>query len=248
MRKLLEIENLHVSTGGTEILKGITLTIHEGEVHAIMGPNGSGKSTLTNIIAGKPGYELTQGKILFRGKPIHEMPVEERAREGIFIGFQYPVAIPGVNTMQFMRTSVNSIRKHQKLPELTASEFLQKAKSVMQEMRMSPDLIKRSLNDGFSGGEKKRNEILQMTLLQPHLAVLDEMDSGLDIDALQDVSGAVNRYKSENNALLLITHYQRLLDYIVPDQIHIMQKGKIARSGGKELAHQLEKSGYTAAV
>lgn len=244
MSILLEIENLHVRTGDAEILKGISLIIQAGETHAIMGPNGSGKSTLSNIIAGKPGYEITQGTIKFNGALINEMPPEERARAGIFIGFQYPVAIPGVNTMQFIRTSVNSVRKHRQQPEYSASEFLQKAKAIMQQMRMSPDLIKRSLNDGFSGGEKKRNEILQMTMLEPHLAVLDEMDSGLDIDALQDVASAVNRFKNEKNALLLITHYQRLLSYIIPDYIHILQKGKITRSGGKELALELEKSGY----
>ncbi|MFP8870231.1 MAG: Fe-S cluster assembly ATPase SufC [Myxococcota bacterium] len=241
---MLEIKDLHVNAGETPILKGINLNIRPGEVHAIMGPNGSGKSTLTNVIAGRPGYEKTQGTILFDGKNLEEMEPEIRAREGIFVAFQYPVEIPGVKNNYFLKASVNAIRTHRGLPELDAMDFIQLSKEKMALVEMPPDLMGRSINEGFSGGEKKRNEVLQMLLLEPKLCILDETDSGLDIDALRLVAQGVNSMRSERRSFLIITHYQRLLDYIVPDVIHVLSEGQIVWSGGKELALELEDKGY----
>ncbi|MFT5441410.1 MAG: Fe-S cluster assembly ATP-binding protein [Myxococcota bacterium] len=241
---MLEIKDLHVNAGDTPILKGINLNIGPGEVHAIMGPNGSGKSTLTNIIAGRPGYTKTQGDILFEGKALEEMDPEIRAREGIFVAFQYPVEIPGVKNNYFLKASVNAIRTHRGEQELDAMDFLSLSKEKMALVEMPPDLMGRSINEGFSGGEKKRNEVLQMLLLEPKLCILDETDSGLDIDAMRLVSQGVNSMRSEGRSFLVITHYQRLLDYIVPDFIHVLADGKIVRSGGKELALELEEKGY----
>lgn len=241
---LLEIKNLHASIDSKEILKGVNLTIQPGEVHAIMGPNGSGKSTLSAVIAGREDYEVTDGDILLNGKSILDLAPEMRAREGIFIGFQYPVAVPGVNNMQFLRTALNAVRKHHGETELNAADFLKLARSEMAGIDMNADLIKRSLNDGFSGGEKKKNEILQMSLLSPKVAILDETDSGLDIDALKSVAEGVNRFRSPEKGILLVTHYQRLLSYIVPDFVHVFADGQIQKSGGKELAEHLEKFGY----
>ncbi|MGK0485615.1 MAG: Fe-S cluster assembly ATP-binding protein [Myxococcota bacterium] len=242
--RMLEIKDLHVNAGETPILKGINLNIRPGEVHAIMGPNGSGKSTLTNVIAGRPGYEKTQGTILFDGKNLEEMEPEIRAREGIFVAFQYPVEIPGVKNNYFLKASVNAIRTHRGLPELDAMDFIQLSKEKMALVEMPQDLMGRSINEGFSGGEKKRNEVLQMLLLEPKLCILDETDSGLDIDALRLVAQGVNSMRSEHRSFLVITHYQRLLDYIVPDVIHVLSDGQIVRSGGKELALELEDKGY----
>lgn len=243
---LLSIKNLHVCVEGNEILKGINLEIHKGEIHAIMGPNGSGKSTLSYVLAGKEGYEVTEGEIIFNGKNLLELSPEERAREGIFLAFQYPVEIPGVNNIQFLRTALNSIRQYKGLEPIEAAEFLKLVKEKQKALDLPANLINRSLNDGFSGGEKKKNEIFQLSLLNPLLAILDETDSGLDIDALKIVSHGVNAYHNKDNAVLVITHYQRLLDYIVPDFVHILYKGKIIRSGDKSLALELEKSGYEA--
>jgi Fe-S cluster assembly ATP-binding protein len=241
---LLEIKNLKVSVNGNEILKGIDLVINKGEIHAIMGPNGSGKSTLSYVLAGKEGYDVTDGEIIFNGKNLLELSPEERAREGIFLAFQYPVEIPGVNNIQFLRTALNAIRQHKGLEPIDASEFLKLVKEKQKMLDLPANLINRSLNDGFSGGEKKKNEIFQLSVLNPLLAILDETDSGLDIDALRIVAEGVNKYHNDENAVLVITHYQRLLDYIVPDVVHILYKGKIIKSGDKSLALELEKSGY----
>lgn len=241
---MLEIRNLHAGVEGKQILKGIDLTINPGEVHAVMGPNGSGKSTLAQILAGRDGYEVTEGEVLYLGKNLLELDPEERAREGLFLAFQYPVEIPGVNSTYFLKSALNEIRKHKGLPELDAMEFLAVVKERMKLLDLKPDLLKRSVNEGFSGGEKKRNEIFQMAVLEPKLAVLDETDSGLDIDALKIVANGVNKLKRPDNAQLIITHYQRLLNYIVPDQVHVLWDGRIVRSGDKELALELEEKGY----
>src|ERR1700677_195428 len=241
---LLEIKNVHAKVGDREILKGIELTVNAGEVHAIMGPNGSGKSTLANIIAGRPDYEVTAGSIELNGKDLLGLAPEERAAEGIFLAFQYPVEIPGVSNTYFLRAALNNIRKHRGEPELSMSEFMRHIKSKVQMMDMENSLLSRSVNEGFSGGEKKRNEIFQMAVLEPTLAILDETDSGLDIDALKVVASGVNKLKTKDNAQLVITHYQRLLTYIVPDFVHVLVDGRIVKSGGKELALELEAKGY----
>jgi Fe-S cluster assembly ATP-binding protein len=241
---MLEIRNLHVSVEGKRILRGIDLTVHAGEVHALMGPNGSGKSTLANLIAGRAGYEAEQGEILYRGANLLELAPEERARSGIFLAFQYPVEIAGVTNGYFMRAALNAVRKHRGEDEIDAFDFLQLVKGKMGELEMDRKLLDRSVNDGFSGGEKKRNEILQMTLLEPSLVVLDETDSGLDIDALKVVADGVNALRSEDRAFLVITHYQRLLDYIVPDFTHVIVDGAIVKSGDGTLALELEERGY----
>lgn len=241
---LLSIKNLKVSVDGNEILKGINLEINRGEIHAIMGPNGSGKSTLSYVLAGKEGYEVTEGEIIFNGKNLLDLSPEERASEGIFLAFQYPVEIPGVSNIQFLRTALNNIRQYKGLDPVDSSEFLKLVKEKQKALDLPANLINRSLNDGFSGGEKKKNEIFQLSVLNPLLAILDETDSGLDIDALKIVAQGVNQYHNKENAVLVITHYQRLLDYIVPDVVHILYKGKIIKSGDKSLALALEKSGY----
>lgn len=241
---LLEIKNLHVSVGSREILKGISLSLNGGEVHAIMGPNGTGKSTLSNVIAGRDGYDVTQGEVLLDGKDVFAMEADERARAGIFLAFQYPVEIPGVSTSSFLKTALNAKRRAEGKPEIDAMEFLKLVKAKTKALGMADDMIKRALNVGFSGGEKKRAEVLQMTLLEPRVAILDETDSGLDIDALKVVSDGVNALRNPNRAFLVITHYQRLLDYIVPDHVHVLVNGRIAASGGKELALELEAEGY----
>jgi Fe-S cluster assembly ATP-binding protein len=241
---ILEIRNLHAGVEGKKILKGVDLTLRAGEVHAIMGPNGSGKSTLSQILAGRDGYEVTDGQVIYLGKDLLEMDPEERAREGLFLAFQYPVEIPGVNTTYFLKAAVNEIRKHAGQSELDAMEFLALVKEKMKILHLPEDFLKRSVNDGFSGGEKKRNEIFQMAVLEPRLAVLDETDSGLDIDALKVVAAGVNKLRRPENAQLVITHYQRLLNYIVPDFVHVLSEGRIVRSGGKELALELEARGY----
>ena len=241
---MLNIKNLHVSINGKEILRGLNLEIKAGEVHAIMGPNGTGKSTLASVITGKEGYEITAGEITYLGKDILGLSIEERALEGIFLGFQYPVEIPGVSMTNFMRTAVNEHRKHKGLDPIPAVEFLAKMEEKRKLLEIQDKLTNRSVNEGFSGGEKKRNEIFQMAMLEPKLAILDETDSGLDIDALKVVAKGVNALKTKDNATLVITHYQRLLDYIVPDFVHVLNEGKIIRSGGKELAFELEEKGY----
>lgn len=241
---MLIIKNLHANVEGKEILKGIDLEIRVGEIHAIMGPNGSGKSTLANVLAGNKGYEVTEGKIWFEGKNLLEMEPEERAREGVFLAFQYPIEIPGVTNATFLKTAINEKRKHLGLPELTPKEFLDLMKEKAKILGMDDSLISRSVNVGFSGGEKKRNEIFQLLMLNPKLAILDETDSGLDIDALKIVANGVNVFHNENNAVIVVTHYQRLLNYIVPDYVHVLSKGKIVKSGGKELALELEEKGY----
>jgi Fe-S cluster assembly ATP-binding protein len=233
---MLEIKNLHVTVDGKQILNGLDLTVNKGEVHAIMGPNGSGKSTLAYVMAGKAGYEATEGKILLDGENVLEMQPDERAAKGLFLAFQYPLEIPGVATMTFLRTALNAQRKKRGEAELSTPEFL--------KLEINMDMLRRGVNVGFSGGEKKRNEILQMALLQPRLCVLDETDSGLDIDALKVVSDGVNRLRGPDRAMVVITHYQRLLDHIVPDVVHVLSKGRIVKTGGKELAHELEASGY----
>ncbi len=243
---MLRIENLHASVGGTEILKGIDLEVNPGEVHAIMGPNGSGKSTLANVLAGRDGYEVTSGSIKYQGKDLMELPPEERAREGIFLAFQYPVEIPGVSNLYFLKAGMNAVRRHRGEPELDAMDFMKLAKEKMKLVDLDKELAKRSVNSGFSGGEKKRNEIFQMAMLEPKLAILDETDSGLDIDALKVVSEGVNALRSPERSMVVITHYQRLLDYIVPDHVHVLFQGKIVRSGGKGLALELEEKGYEA--
>jgi Fe-S cluster assembly ATP-binding protein len=241
---LLEIKNLHASVAGKEILKGITLTLQPGEVHAIMGPNGTGKSTLSNVIAGREGYEVTQGEVLLDGKNVLEMEADKRARAGIFLAFQYPVEIPGVTTSAFLKTALNAKRRDEGKAEIDAMEFLKLVKAKTEKLGMPYDMIKRPLNVGFSGGEKKRAEVLQMTMLEPRVAILDETDSGLDIDALKVVSEGVNSLRSPERAFLVITHYQRLLDYIVPDHVHVLAHGRVVASGGKELALELEAEGY----
>jgi Fe-S cluster assembly ATP-binding protein len=241
---LLEIRNLHASAGEARILNGLDLTLRAGEVHAIMGPNGSGKSTLAGVLAGRPTFEVTQGTVLYRGAKLDDLSPEERAREGIFLAFQYPIEIPGVTNNYFLKASVNAIREHRGEEPLDAMDFLSVAREKMKIVDMPKDLMGRSVNEGFSGGEKKRNEVLQMLLLEPRLAILDETDSGLDIDALRVVASGVNHLRSPERAMLVITHYQRLLDYIVPDQVHVLSEGRIVRSGGKELALELEEKGY----
>ena len=241
---MLEIKNLHVSVGGTEILKGIDLSIGSGEMHAVMGPNGSGKSTLSYTIAGRDGYDVTKGEILFKGQNIVDMKPEERAVEGIFLAFQYPVEIPGVANTTFLKEALNAVRRHRGEDDLDAMQFVRMLREKVKELGISDEMLKRAVNAGFSGGEKKRNEILQMSVLEPALAVLDETDSGLDIDALKIVADGVNRLRSPDRSMLMITHYQRLLDYIVPDYVHVLARGRIQRSGGKELAMELEKNGY----
>ena len=241
---MLTIENLHAQIEGRDILKGIDLDVKEGEVHAIMGPNGSGKSTLSSVIAGNEDYEMTQGKILLKGKDLSELNAEERAHEGIFLSFQYPVEIPGVSVTNFIKTAINANRKVQGLEDMPASELLKKIREKAQLLEIDSKFLSRSLNEGFSGGEKKRNEIFQMAMLEPALAILDETDSGLDIDALKIVANGVNKLRSKDNAVIVITHYQRLLDYIVPDFVHVLFDGKIVKSGTKDLAHELEAKGY----
>ena len=241
---MLTIENLHAQVEGKAILKGIDLDVKAGEVHAIMGPNGSGKSTLSSLIAGNEEYELTKGKMLLRGKDLFEMDAEERAHEGIFLSFQYPVEIPGVSVTNFIKTAINANRKAKGLEDMPASELLKKIRDKAKLLDIDSKFLSRSLNEGFSGGEKKRNEIFQMAMLEPALSILDETDSGLDIDALKIVANGVNKLKSKDNATIVITHYQRLLDYIVPDFVHVLFDGKIVKSGTKELAHELEAKGY----
>lgn len=241
---MLSIKDLKVSINGKEILKGINLEVRTGEVHAIMGPNGTGKSTLASIIAGRDVFEVTGGQVLFDGKNLLDLPVEQRACEGIFLGFQYPVEIPGVSIINFMRTAINEQRKYKGLDPIPAAEFMARMEEAKKMLEMQTSLTNRSVNEGFSGGEKKKNEIFQMAMLQPRLAILDETDSGLDIDALRIVANGVNRLRSKDNAFLVITHYQRLLDYIVPDFVHVLFDGRIVKSGGKELAIELEEKGY----
>jgi Fe-S cluster assembly ATP-binding protein len=243
---LLEIRGLRASAGGKEILRGLDLVIRPGEVHAVMGPNGSGKSTLANVLAGRPSVEVTAGEVLFDGRDLLALPPEERAREGVFLAFQYPVEIPGVSNLYFLKAALNARRKHLGHPELDAVDFLSLAREKMKLVGMDEALMNRALNEGFSGGEKKRNEVFQMTVLEPRLAILDETDSGLDIDALRVVASGVNSLRSPERSLLVITHYQRLLDHIVPDVVHVLAGGRIARSGGKELALELEQKGYAA--
>ena len=241
---MLEIKNLHANAGEEPILRGLDLHIEAGEVHAIMGPNGSGKSTLSNVLTGRPGYTVTDGEVLYDGRDLTAMEPEERAREGIFLAFQYPVEIPGVSNNYFLKASVNAIRAHRGEPELDAMEFISLSQEKMKAVEMPADLMNRAINEGFSGGEKKRNEVLQMLLLEPRLCILDETDSGLDIDALRVVASGVNALRSPDRAMLVITHYQRLLDYIVPDRVHVLSNGRIVKSGDKGLALDLEEKGY----
>ncbi|HXV15280.1 MAG TPA: Fe-S cluster assembly ATPase SufC [Gemmatimonadaceae bacterium] len=241
---MLEIKNLHASIGEKEILKGISLTVNAGEVHAVMGPNGSGKSTLAQVLAGHPGYEVTEGEVLYDGRNLLEMDPEVRAQEGIFLAFQYPIEIPGVTNAYFMRSAYNEIRKAKGMEELDPLEFLDLMEEKIKLVDMDPAMMNRSVNSGFSGGEKKRNEILQMAVLDPRLAILDETDSGLDIDALKVVANGVNAMRRPDNATIVVTHYQRLLNYIVPDFVHVLANGRIVKSGGKELALELEEKGY----
>jgi Fe-S cluster assembly ATP-binding protein len=241
---LLEIKNLHAGIDGKEILKGLNLQINKGEVHAIMGPNGSGKSTLAKVLAGHPSYEVLQGEVIYEGKNLLELEPDERAKEGVFLAFQYPVEVPGVSNSQFLRLAYNEKMKHLGQEELDPLEFNDYLKEKAKVVEMSSDFFKRSVNEGFSGGEKKRNEILQMAVLEPKLAVLDETDSGLDIDALRIVAGGVNKLRDAEKAIILVTHYQRLLNYITPDFVHVLANGKIVKQGGKELALELEEKGY----
>jgi Fe-S cluster assembly ATP-binding protein len=242
---MLEIKNLHARlTDGREILKGIDLSVKEGEVHAIMGPNGSGKSTLAGVLAGRPGYEITEGSVLYQGKDLLALSADERARAGVFLAFQYPVEIPGVNNMYFLRAALNSVRRSRGEPELDAGQFLKAVRAKLKLLDIGEDLLQRAVNVGFSGGEKKRNEIFQMAMLEPNLAILDETDSGLDIDALRVVADGVNRLRAPTRAAVMITHYQRLLDYVVPDAVHVLSHGRIVRSGDKSLATELECRGY----
>jgi Fe-S cluster assembly ATP-binding protein len=241
---MLEIKNLRATVEGKEILRGIDLRVNAGEIHAIMGPNGSGKSTLAQVLAGRESYDVTGGDILYQGKDLLDMSPEERAREGLFLAFQYPVEIPGVNSAYFLRAGLNEVRKHRGLEELDAMDFLALLREKLKLVEMDESFLKRSVNEGFSGGEKKRNEVLQMAILDPKLAVLDETDSGLDIDALKIVADGVNKLHAPDKAAIVITHYQRLLDYIVPDHVHVLLKGRIVMSGGKDLALELEQKGY----
>jgi Fe-S cluster assembly ATP-binding protein len=242
---MLEIKNLHAKVGGKEILKGLNLSVKAGEVHAIMGPNGAGKSTLGNVIAGRDGYEVTQGEVLYKGENLLELSPEERACSGVFLAFQYPVEIPGVNNTYFLRAALNAQRKFRGEPELDSMQFLKLVREKLKVLHISDDLLHRAVNEGFSGGEKKRNEIFQMAVLEPSLAVLDETDSGLDIDALRMVAEGVNRLRREDRAIIVITHYQRLLEHIVPDFVHVLADGRISASGGPDLAIKLEERGYT---
>ncbi len=241
---MLEIKDLRVRVEGEEILTGINLTVNAGEVHAIMGPNGSGKSTLAHVLAGREGYEITGGSVTYQGKDLLEMAPEERAREGVFLAFQYPVEIPGVSNLYFLKAAVNAVRRHHGLEELDAMDFMQFVREKMKVLNMDNSLLKRAVNEGFSGGEKKRNEIFQMAVLEPKLAILDETDSGLDIDALKTVAEGVNSLRSPDRAIVLVTHYQRLLDYIVPDSVHVLAGGRIVKSGDRGLALELEQRGY----
>jgi Fe-S cluster assembly ATP-binding protein len=246
---MLEIRNLHARLAdGREILKGIDLAVEADEVHAIMGPNGSGKSTLAAVLAGREGYEVTEGSVAYRGRDLLAMPADERAREGLFLAFQYPVEIPGVNNMYFLRTALNAQRRHRGEPELDAGQFLRTVRAKLKELEISEDLLQRAVNVGFSGGEKKRNEIFQMAMLEPRLAILDETDSGLDIDALKVVAHGVNAARAPDRAIVMITHYQRLLNYIEPDRVHVLQNGRIVQSGDKSLAQELERRGYGTAL
>lgn len=242
---MLEIKNLYASVDGKDILKGINLTVNAGEVHAIMGPNGAGKSTLSNVLAGRDGYEITQGEVIYKGDNLLELKAEERAQRGIFLAFQYPVEIPGVSNVYLLKAALNAVRTYQGLEELDAIDFLSLVREKMQLVKMDEEFLYRGVNEGFSGGEKKRNEILQMALLEPSLAILDETDSGLDIDALKTVSEGVNELRSKERSIVMITHYQRLLDYIVPDFVHVLSDGKIVKSGDKELSKELELKGYS---
>ena len=241
---MLEIINLHAKVGENEILRGVDLTVAAGEVHAIMGPNGSGKSTLAHVLAGRPGYTVTSGEVRYKGKDLLALSPEERAREGVFLAFQYPVEIPGVSNVYFLKAALNAIRKHRNLPELDAIDFLDLVKEKSKVVEIDDSLVKRPVNEGFSGGEKKRNEIFQMAILDPALAILDETDSGLDIDALRIVATGVNELRNRERAMIVVTHYQRLLDYIIPDFVHVLVEGRIVRSGGKEMALELEAKGY----
>ncbi len=241
---MLEIKNLHVNIGNKEILKGIDLKVNAGEIHAIMGPNGSGKSTLAQVLAGKEEYEITQGEVIYNGKNLLELSPEDRAREGLFLAFQYPVELPGVSNTNLLKTGLNEIRKYRGEEELDAMEFLSLIKEKMKLVELDQKLLSRAVNEGFSGGEKKRNEIFQMAVLEPKLSILDETDSGLDIDALRIVANGVNKLKNKDNAAIVVTHYQRLLNYIVPDFVHVLYNGKIVKSGGKDLALELEEKGY----
>jgi Fe-S cluster assembly ATP-binding protein len=242
---MLEIKNLHASVeGGREILKGVSLSVKPGEVHAIMGPNGSGKSTLAGILAGRPGYTITQGAVTYQGQDLLAMSPEDRARAGIFLAFQYPVEIPGVNNMYFLRMALNAIHRAKGEPELDAGQFLKTVRAKLKLLEIEDDLLQRAVNVGFSGGEKKRNEIFQMAMLEPRLAILDETDSGLDIDALRLVSNGINKLRAPDRSVVMITHYQRLLDYVAPDFVHVLSEGRIVRSGDKSLAAELEKTGY----
>lgn len=241
---MLSIKNLHARVEAKEILKGLDLEVNPGEVHAIMGPNGAGKSSLASVLSGNPGYEVTEGSVTFNGKDLLTLPPEDRAREGIFLAFQYPMEIPGVSNVNFLKTAINEVRAYNGQPLLTAKEFIQRSKEMQKLVEFDAKLVNRSLNEGFSGGEKKRNEIFQLAMLEPKLSILDETDSGLDIDALRIVSRGVNKLRNENNAFILITHYQRLLNYIVPDFVHVLADGKIVKTGGKELALELEEKGY----
>jgi len=241
---MLEIRNLHARVGDNEILRGLDLEVKASEVHAIMGPNGSGKSTLAHVLAGRPGYTVTEGEVLFRGQDLLSLSPEARAREGVFLAFQYPVEIPGVSNIYFLKAALNAIRAHRGLGELDAVEFLDLVKQRAKLVDLDPELTRRAVNEGFSGGEKKRNEIFQMAVLEPALAVLDETDSGLDIDALRIVAEGVNKLRGPERAMIVVTHYQRLLDYIVPDFVHVLVDGRIVRSGGKEMALELEEKGY----
>jgi Fe-S cluster assembly ATP-binding protein len=243
-KPILEIKNLSAGVEGKQILKGISLTISPGEVHAIMGPNGSGKSTLAAVLAGRAGYEVSGGEVIFDGKDLLDLNPEERAREGVFLAFQYPVEIPGVNSTYFLKAALNEVRKSKGQPELDAMEFLSLVKDKIKLLELNEDLLRRSVNEGFSGGEKKRNEIFQMAVLEPRLAILDETDSGLDIDALRIVAGGVNKLKRPDSAQMVITHYQRLLNFIVPDFVHVLYDGRIVKSGDKQLARELEAKGY----
>lgn len=241
---MLEIKNLHVNINGSEILKGINLKVNAGEVHAIMGPNGSGKSTLAQVLAGREDYKVTEGEVLYNGKNLLDLSPEDRAREGIFLAFQYPVEIPGVSNVNLLKTAVNEIRKYNGEEELDAIDFLDLIKEKMKLVELDQSFLKRSVNEGFSGGEKKRNEIFQMAVLNPRLAILDETDSGLDIDAIKVVANGVNKLRSKDNATIVVTHYQRMLNYIIPDFVHVLYNGRIVKSGGKELAMELEEKGY----